>query len=121
MNDIPAHGSHGQFLILNKGVITYKSKSFHMNHSKNKNKLSIIIPNKLIPKISIGNYMHKRNIIISKIQNVISSKISINKQNYKTTIFTSHLVAKVLKSKYRIYLQRITIACCCSSVCISSW
>ena len=30
-----------------------------MNHSKNKNKLSIIIPNKIIAKISIDKYKNK--------------------------------------------------------------
>ena len=118
MNYIPAHGSHGHFLILNKGVITCKSKSFHMNHSKNKNKLSIKIPNKIIAKISIGKHKHKRNIIISKI---ISSKFSINKQNYKNNYLYLTLGCKYLEIKIQDIPQRITIACCCSSVCISSW
>jgi hypothetical protein len=54
---IAAHGSHGQFLISIKIVITCKKNSFtwtNQNNRKNKNKLSIIIPNKIIAKISIS-------------------------------------------------------------------
>jgi hypothetical protein len=57
------------------------------NISKNKNKLSIIIPSKIIANISIGKYKHKRNIIISKI---ISSKISNNKQSYQKQLSLPH-------------------------------
>ena len=61
-----------------KQVVSHVKNSFtwtKQNNSKNKNKLSIIILNKIITKNK-----HKLNIVISKIK---SSKININKQNYK--------------------------------------
>jgi hypothetical protein len=66
-------------------VVLHVKNSFEwtkQNNSKNKNKLSIIILNKIITKNKhkLSKNKHKLNIVISEIK---SSKISINKQNYK--------------------------------------
>ena len=68
-----------------KQVVLHVKNSFEwtkQNNSKNKNKLSIIILNKIITKNKhkLSKNKHKLNIVISEIK---SSKISINKQNYK--------------------------------------
>jgi hypothetical protein len=78
------------------------------NNSKNKNKLSIIILNKIITKHTHkrSKNKHKLNIIISKIK---SSKISIKKQNYKNNFLYFTLGCKGLG-----YISRITISCCSS-------
>ena len=56
-----------------------------------------------------------------KLNTMISSKIGINKQNYKNNYLYLTLRCKGLGIKKQDIPQRITIACCCSSVCGISW
>ena len=66
----------------------------HYNTKQNNNK----------SKHKLSKNKHKLNITINKIISR-KAKLALIRKTIKTTIFTSHWGAKVLESKYRIYLK----------------